>query len=104
MERKLNIKVLLPEDVIEKYDIDEDTGVLSYKGVTLRYSVCYHGRKEKGAHTPFTAPYFAFVRLGRVFARFSVCSAYRAFFAAVSAEGRVCCLISFSAVIYTQWV
>ena len=30
MERKLNIKVLLPEDVIEKYDIDEDTGVLSY--------------------------------------------------------------------------
>ena len=25
MERKLNIKVLLPEDVIEKYDIDEDT-------------------------------------------------------------------------------
>ena len=75
-----------------------------YKGVTLRYSVCYHGRKEKGAHTPFTAPYFAFVRLGRVFARFSACSAYRAFFAAVSAEGRVCCLISFSAVIYTQWV
>ena len=31
MERKLNIKVLLPEEVIEKYDIDEDTGVLSYK-------------------------------------------------------------------------
>lgn len=30
MERKLNIKVLLPEEVIEKYDIDEDTGVLSY--------------------------------------------------------------------------
>ena len=26
MERKLNIKVLLPEEVIEKYDIDEDTG------------------------------------------------------------------------------
>lgn len=30
MERKLNIKVLLPEEVIEKYDIDEGTGVLSY--------------------------------------------------------------------------
>lgn len=30
MERKLNIKVLLPEEVIEKYDIDEDIGVLSY--------------------------------------------------------------------------
>lgn len=30
MERKLNIKVLLPEEVIEKYGIDEDTGVLSY--------------------------------------------------------------------------
>lgn len=30
MERKLNIKVLLPEEVIEKYDIDEDTSVLSY--------------------------------------------------------------------------
>ena len=29
MERKLNIKVLLPEEVIEKYDIDEGTGVLS---------------------------------------------------------------------------
>ena len=57
-----------------------------YKGVTLRYSVCYYGRKEKGAHTPFTAPYFAFVRLGRVFTRFSDCSAHRAFSAAVSAE------------------
>lgn len=30
MERKLNIKVLLPEEVIEKYNLDEDTGVLSY--------------------------------------------------------------------------
>ena len=26
----------------------------------------FYGRKEKGAYTPFTAPYFAFVRLGRV--------------------------------------
>ena len=26
----------------------------------------FHGRKEKGAYTPFTAPYFAFVRLGRL--------------------------------------
>ena len=75
-----------------------------YKGVTLRYSVCYHSRKEKGAHTPFTVPYFAFARLDRVFTRLSACSAYRAFSAAVSAEGRVCCLISFFAVIYTQWV
>ncbi len=74
-----------------------------YKSVTLRYSAVYHGRK-KVAYTPFAAPYFTFVRLGRVFARFSACSAYRAFFAAVSAEARVCCLISFSAVIYTQWV
>lgn len=104
MERKLNIKVLLPEDVIEKYDIDEDTGVLSYKGVTLRYSVCYHGRKEKGAHTPFTAPYFAFVRLGWVFTRFFACSAHRAFSAAVSAEEKFAVLFLYSAVIYTQWV
>lgn len=47
MERKLNIKVLLPEDVIEKYDIDEDTGVLSYrqKGgrsrMTYVYLICF---------------------------------------------------------------
>ena len=34
----------------------------------------FHGRKEKGAYTPFTAPYFAFVRLGRLFTRFSICS------------------------------
>ena len=57
-----------------------------YKGVTLRYSVCYYGRKEKGAYTPFTAPYFAFARLSRVFTRFFACSANRAFSAAVSAE------------------
>ena len=75
-----------------------------YKGVTLRYSVCYHGRKEKGAHTPFTAPYFAFVRLGRVFTRLSACSAHRAFPAAVSAEEEFAVLFLSSAVIYTQWV
>lgn len=75
-----------------------------YKGVTLRYSVCYHGRKEKGTHTPFTAPYFAFVRLGRVFTRLSACSAHRAFPAAVSAEEEFVVLFLSSAVIYTQLV
>ena len=54
----------------------------------------FHGRKEKTAYTPFTAPYVAFVQLGRVFTRFSPCLAYGAFSAAVSAEGRVCRLIS----------
>ena len=65
-----------------------------YKGVTLRYSVCYHSRK-KGAYTPFTAPYFAFVRLGWVFTRFFACSAHRAFSAAVSAEGESAVLFLF---------
>lgn len=46
----------------------------------------FTAEKKKGAYTPFTAPYFAFVRLGRAFARFSICSVYRAFSAAVSAE------------------
>lgn len=32
----------------------------------------FTAEKKKGAHTPFTAPYFAFVRLGRVFTRFGV--------------------------------
>ena len=27
----------------------------------------FHGRKGKRVYTSFTAPYFAFVRLGRVF-------------------------------------
>lgn len=27
----------------------------------------FHGRKGKRVYTPFTAPYLAFVRLGRVF-------------------------------------
>ena len=64
----------------------------------------FHGRKEKGTHTPFTALYFAFVRLGRVFTRFSACSAYRAFSAAISAEEEFAALFLTSAVIYTQWV
>ena len=64
----------------------------------------FHGRKEKGAHTLFTVPYFAFVRLDRVFTRFSICSAYRAFSAAVSAEEKFAVLFLYSAVIYTQWV
>ena len=55
--------------------------------------------KKNGAYTPFTAPYFAFVRLGRVFgrvfARLSACSAYRAFSAAVSAEGESAVLFLF---------
>ena len=48
----------------------------------------FTAEKKKGAHTPFTAPYFAFAQLGRVFTRFFVCSAYRAFSANVSAEKR----------------
>ena len=48
----------------------------------------FTAEKKKGAYTPFTAPYFAFVRLVRVFTQFSACSAYRAFSAAVSAEKR----------------
>lgn len=60
--------------------------------------------KKNGAYTPFTAPYFAFVRLGRVFTRLSACSAYRAFSAAVSAEEEFAVLFLYSAVIYTQWV
>lgn len=64
----------------------------------------FHGRKEKGAYTPFTALYFAFVRLGRLFTRFSICSAYGAFSAAVSAEKEFAALFLSSAVIYTQWV
>lgn len=64
----------------------------------------FTAEKKKGAYTPFTAPYFAFAQLGRVFARFSACSAYRAFFAAVSAEEKFAVLFLYSAVIYTQWV
>ena len=60
--------------------------------------------KKKGAYTPFAAPYFIFVRLGRVFARFSACSAYRALSAAVSAEEEFAVLFLYSAVIYTRWV
>ena len=48
----------------------------------------FTAEKKKGTHTPFTAPYFAVVRLGWVFTRFSACLAYRAFSAAVSAEKR----------------
>ncbi len=48
---------------------------------------------------PSASPYFAFVWLGRVFARFSPCSAYRAFSAAVSAERKARRLFLFSAVI-----
>ena len=61
-------------------------------------------KRKKGAYTPFTAPYFAFARLGRVFTRFSDCSAHRAFSAAVSAEEEFAVLFLSSAVIYTQWV
>ena len=61
----------------------------------------FHGRKEKGAYTPFTAPYFAFVRLGRLFTRFSICSAYRAFSAAVSAEKRFALYFFFCCNIYS---
>lgn len=46
----------------------------------------FTAEKKEGAYTPFTAPYFAFVRLGRVFTRFFACLAYGAFSAAVSAE------------------
>ena len=65
----------------------------------------FYGRKEKKwLHAPFTAPYFAFVWLGRVFTRFFACSAYRAFSAAVPAEEEFAVLFLYSAVIYTQWV
>ena len=47
MERKLNIKVLLPEDVIEKYDIDEDTGVLSYKNYIYHWIVNISFRRNR---------------------------------------------------------
>ena len=64
----------------------------------------FHGRKEKGAHTPFTAPYFAFVRLGRVFYSVIRLFGVQDVFCGCFGRERVCRLISFSAVIYTQWV
>ena len=60
--------------------------------------------KKNGAYTPFTAPHFAFVRLGRVVYSISLCSAHRALSAAVSAEEEFAVLFLYSAVIYTQWV
>ena len=57
--------------------------------------------KKKGARTPFAAPYFAFVRLSRVFTRLSACSAHRAFSAAVSAEKRFTLYFFFCCNIYS---
>ena len=52
----------------------------------------------------FTAPYFAFARLGRVFTRFSARLAHRAFSVAVLVEEEFAVLFLYSAVIYIQWV
>ena len=57
--------------------------------------------KKKGAHTLFTAPYFAFVRSCRVFTRFFVWSAYRAFPAVVSVEKRFTLYFFFCCNIYS---
>lgn len=57
-----------------------------YKGATLRYSVCYHSRKEKrGAHAVYSAVFCLCMARSGV-SRFFDCSAHRAFSAAVSAE------------------
>ena len=64
----------------------------------------FTAEKKEGAYTPFTTPYFAFVRLGRVFTRFFSCSAHSAFSAAVSSEEEPPVLFLSSAVIYTRWV
>ena len=74
-----------------------------YKGVTLRYSVCYYGRKEKrGVHTVYSAvfrlcaawlglPDFPFARRTGHFLR-------------LFRQRKDLLFIYFSAVIYTQWV
>ena len=64
----------------------------------------FTAEKKKGTHTPFKAPYFAFVRLGRVFTRFSARLAHRAFSVAVLVEEEFAVLFLYSAVIYIQWV
>lgn len=75
-----------------------------YKGVTLRYSVCYYGRKEKrGVHAVYSAVFRLCAARAGVYSIF-LCSAHRALSAAVSAEEEFAVLFLYSAVIYTQWV
>ena len=63
----------------------------------------FHGRKEKGAYTPFTAPYFAFVRLGRCLPDFPFARCTGRFLR-LFRQRKDLLFIYFSAVIYTQWV
>jgi len=75
-----------------------------YKGVTLRHSVCYYGRKEKrGAHAVYSAVFRLCAARAGVYSIF-LCSAHRALSAAVSAEEEFAVLFLYSAVIYTRWV
>ena len=72
-----------------------------YKSVTLRYSVCYYGRKEKrGVHAVYSAV-FCLCAVRSVFARLSACSAHRMFSAAVLAEKRFALYFFFCCNIYS---
>ena len=65
-----------------------------YKGVTLRYSVCYHGRKEKrGAHAVYSAAFRLCAAQSGGLLDFPLLGAQGAFCGCFG-RGRVCRLIS----------
>lgn len=62
----------------------------------------FHGRKEKrGVHAVYSAV-FRLCAAWRLFTRFSICSAYGAFSAAVSAEKRFTLYLFFCCNIYSS--